>query len=238
MPTPMPRRRFTAGRGTASVEIRAAVPACGTGGGTGSLRGYAAVFYDPRRPAGTEYELFSDGELRVVERLDPHAFDRALRERQDVRALFNHEASQILGRTAAGTLRLSVDATGLRYEVDLPTSPPGQVVAEAVRRGDVTGSSFAFIPTREDWTEQGELVIVTVRDLDLFDVGPVTYPAYNGTSAGLGELDRSLPPPSLKKGKGTDLLAARRRLVDAYQQQYETTKLTLEKEAKRCTKPS
>jgi HK97 family phage prohead protease len=144
------------------------------------LVGYAAVFYDgtPR----TEFELYSG----LVERVQRGAFERAIGE-DDVRALFNHSENQILGRNTAKTLRLLEDKTGLRYEIDLPDTATGRDVATAVQRGDISGSSFAFRVKREQFTEVEEGA--TVRDIlevaPLYDVGPVTYPAYKATSAAM-----------------------------------------------------
>lgn len=144
-----------------------------------TLIGYAAVFHRPEHP-GTEYHIGSD----VVERIDRHAFDRAVRD-DDVRALFNHDASQILARTTAGTLRLSVDGRGLRYEIDLPDTSTGRMVRDAIQRGDVTGSSFGFVPTRVRWIDEPTRSIRLIEEASLVDVGPVTFPAYEATSATL-----------------------------------------------------
>ena len=75
------------------------------------IEGYAAVFYD-----GTERTEFRLGP-NMVERIHPGAFDEAFRD-DDVVALFNHDQSLIIGRRSAGTLRLSLDARGARYEID------------------------------------------------------------------------------------------------------------------------
>lgn len=144
----------------------------------GVLTGYAAVFYRSGDP-GTEYHLWED----CAERIGRTAFDRALRERQDVRAFFNHDESQVLGRVSAGTLRLSVDSVGLRYSVDLPDSSIGRDVAELVARGDVTGSSLMFFRRGFEETREGDRLILTITDVDLVEVGPVTFPAYKATTA-------------------------------------------------------
>lgn len=148
------------------------------------VRGYAAVFYDPSN-RGTEYRLWSN----CFERIRPGAFDRALAEKQDVRGLFNHDADWVLGRVSSGTLRLSSDATGLRYELDeSDSSPMWSSVASMIDRGDVDGSSFSFIPTSVTWeqaTIEGTTIDIRwVNDVDLFDVGPVTFPAYESASSG------------------------------------------------------
>lgn len=144
------------------------------------IAGYGAVFYSAS-DAGTEYRLWDDFRERIM----PGAFDRALRDRHDVRGLFNHDANQLLGRSAAGTMRLSVDQTGLRYEIDLPDTQLGRDLRELLERGDITGSSFAFAATRVVWIEERDLTIRQVEEVDLYDVGPVTFPAYEATTAGV-----------------------------------------------------
>ncbi|AMV23431.1 Caudovirus prohead protease [Gemmata sp. SH-PL17] len=160
------------------------------------IAGYAAVFYRADDPA-TEYEMWAADSYgpRVVERIMPRAFDKAIKE-DDVRGLFNHDSAVVLGRSGAGTLRLSVDSVGLRYEIDPPDTQAARDLIKSLQRGDISGSSFAFYPrdtSRRDVAaidgKPAELVIER-NDLQLFDVGPVTFPAYTGASAGVrsGEL--------------------------------------------------
>lgn len=158
--------------------------------GIGTVEGYAAVFH-AEGDEGTEYELWSDPIMRAVERVARGAFSRAIREGDDCRACFNHDANQLLGRTVSGTLRLEEDGRGLRYEADLPDTQLGRDVAELVGRGDVTGSSFGFVVEQESWRESEEeggrrVAVRTIEGVRLLDVGPVTYPAYSGTSAAGG----------------------------------------------------
>ena len=111
------------------------------------IRGYGAVYYDEKEN-GSEYWLWDD----IVERIKPGAFTKVLYEKQDVRALFNHDPNHVLGRTVSGTLRLSSDAVGLYYEADeSPNDPTWLSVAEKINRGDVSGSSFGFIPSITQW---------------------------------------------------------------------------------------
>ena len=144
------------------------------------ITGYAAVFYRAANP-GTQYELMSD----MYERIDRSAFNRALSEKDDARALFNHDPNFLLGRASAGTLRLSVDDIGLRYENDLPDTQVGRDLATSIERGDLTGSSFGFRVKSQTWTEEEGRDIRTINEVELFDVGPVTYPAYDATTTGL-----------------------------------------------------
>ena len=144
------------------------------------LTGYAAVFYRAG-DAGTEFQLWEG----FRERVSPAAFDRAMKEKHDVRAAFNHDSDHVLGRTTSGTLRLSTDKIGLKYQVDLPDTQIGRDVAELVSRGDITGSSFAFEILSEKRSKDGGTEIRSIEDVRLFDVGPVTYPAYEATSVAL-----------------------------------------------------
>jgi len=175
--------------GTAKLEQRAEGDE-----GLPTITGYGAVFYREDDP-GTEYKFegFWD---KFAERIMPSAFDNAIKE-DDVRGLFNHNPSMILGRTSAGTMNLSVDATGLRYDITPPDTQAGRDVVEAIRRGDINGSSFTFVAEDVTYREQKQeddsiLVIRELHRAKLYDVGPVTFPAYESSTAGVrsaGELD-------------------------------------------------
>jgi HK97 family phage prohead protease len=105
-----------------------------------------------------------------VEVLAPGAFDRALNENHDVRALIDHNPTLILGRTASGTLRLAVDGTGLMVENDLPDTQAARDLMVSMERGDVTGMSFGFrvMPDGDHWARDEEGALVrTVNDLEL-----------------------------------------------------------------------
>jgi len=148
------------------------------------IAGLAAVYYDAADP-GTEYQLWWG---RIFERIMPGAFDRVLGENPDVRGLVNHDPNQLLGRTTADTLRLSASERGLAYEIDPPDTGPGRDIVELLRRRDITGSSFAFTVQREEWEtdKENDREIRKILEIDqLYDVGPVTYPAYESTEAAL-----------------------------------------------------
>ncbi len=145
-----------------------------------SIHGYGAVFYRADDP-GTEYWLWYD----MVERIMPGAFDSAIQKNADVRSLFNHDSNLLLGRTSSNTLALSVDATGLRYDVTPPNARAD--VLEAVQRKDVDGASFMFFPLESVWREERrEDITIWIReitDVELLEVGPVVWPAYESTTA-------------------------------------------------------
>jgi len=119
----------------------------------------------------------------------PGAFKRALENKADVRCLVNHDNSQILGRTKSGTLTLSDSPEGLRFLCQLnPESEAHRNVYAAVQRGDLDQCSFAFTPVSDkyenimDATTGRSYSRRTVKDLNLFDISVVTFPAYpNGT---------------------------------------------------------
>jgi HK97 family phage prohead protease len=144
------------------------------------VTGIAAPFYQAG-DQGTEYWLDED----LVERIMPGCFDRACRE-CDVRMLFNHDPSFVLGRTRAGTLALTTDSVGLRYRVQLPDTQVARDLATSIRRGDITGSSFAFVPYPGGarYRNEGKVTIRELTSVQLFDVSVVTYPAYGSTTAG------------------------------------------------------
>ena len=143
--------------------------------------GYAAVFHRDG-DAGTEYQLFPG----LVERIAPTAFTRSVVEDQDdIRALINHDDGCILGRTSAGTCKVTVDARGLRYEIDPPDTQYARDVMVSIARGDISGSSFGF-NARKDSIQPGEdYDIRLLEDVKLFDVGPVVSPAYTAASTGI-----------------------------------------------------
>jgi len=120
-----------------------------------------------------------------IERIDPGAFGivaerRGRRRPLETRALWNHDANYPLARYP-GTLSMSVDEVGLRYEFPVPDTTYGQDIASNIRAGIVKGSSFSFtVPSGGDaWSvEDGRSVRVINRIDSLLDVGPVTFPAY------------------------------------------------------------
>jgi uncharacterized protein len=203
-------RRLTAAPATGAITLR-------ENGKGNTITGYAAVFYRPG-DSGTEYQL----QPGVVEHIAPEAFSKALRDRQDARGLFNHDANQLLGRVGSGTVRLAADAKGLRYEIDAPDTQLGQDLRVLVGRGDLFGSSFSFVVGDDFWSEaKGGVVIRTIREVDrLFDVGPVVFPAYEGTTTGLRTdgsqygTDAESVAARLRQLKEQDAVAIRLRVLE------------------------
>lgn len=153
----------------------------------GTLVGYAAIWYDGT--PGSEYRT-----AEWVERIRKGAFARSLATGGDVVATLNHNYSDLLGRLLSSTLVIGEDDTGLRYENVLPNTSIGRDVAELAARGDLRGSSFRFYPVAWDTGREGDVAVYTLTDVDLVELGPVTTPAYEGTSAGLRYAsDEALP---------------------------------------------
>lgn len=147
-----------------SIEIR-------NDDGENRIAGYAAVF-----------DKLSENLGGFREKIAPGAFDPVIND--DVRALIDHQSHLILGRTCAKTLQLEIDATGLHYRIDPPDTQYAKDLTESIKRGDVTQSSFAFWVDEDSWDEDDDgRVIRTIKKFKrLYDVSPVTYPAYPDTT--------------------------------------------------------
>ena len=162
-----------------SIEIRQAED----GSESRTIEGHAAVFEQLSQEMG-----FFEPWVEVIER---GAFDSVLD--QDVRALFNHGPDSILGRTTAGTLTLSINERGLYYKIDSPNTTVANDLRESIRRKDITQSSFAFRVANGGayWEERSDGMAVRhiTKIEQLFDVSPVTYPAYEGTDVARRSLD-------------------------------------------------
>ena len=140
------------------------------------IKGYASVFNSLSEDLGG-----------FREQIASDAFDACLASNCDCRALFNHDPNMVLGRTTAGTLKLTADSTGLAYEIDPPDTQVARDLMTSMKRGDIDQSSFGFYCLDDTWdldTETNAL-IRTVRKATVFDVSPVTYPAYTATSSGI-----------------------------------------------------
>ena len=143
------------------------------------ISGYAAVFYREGDKA-TEYQLFTD----LYERILPGAFAEAVKQ-DDVRALLNHDPNLLLARSGKG-LTLKEDNVGLWYEFPVDENDPDHLRTVAkLERGDLSGSSFGFIPVERRFLEQKDFDVVELVKVRLFDVSPATFPAYEGTSVGI-----------------------------------------------------
>ncbi len=135
------------------------------------IQGHAAVFGQLSEDLGGFREKVAKG-----------AFTKTLKE-ADVRALWNHDSNYVLGRNRSGTLRLAEDKEGLSVEIDPPDTTWAKDLLTSMERGDVDQMSFGFRVVKEEWDDSDKANVVrTLSEVELFDVSPVTYPAYPQTS--------------------------------------------------------
>lgn len=141
------------------------------------IAGYAAVFNSAADIGGSFREIVAPG-----------AFTNTLRD-ADVRAYFDHDRGRILGRTKAGTLRLSEDERGLAVEIDLPATTDGADLEVLLARGDIDGMSFGFRVRHDEWDETTTPPTRTIHEVQLREVSVVSEPAYGDTSIALRALE-------------------------------------------------
>jgi HK97 family phage prohead protease len=142
------------------------------------IEGYAAVF-----------NQLSDDLGGFREMVMPGAFSENLGTNPDVRALFNHDSNLVLGRTRSKTLTLDEDDKGLHFNVTLPDTQAARDLLTSIERGDVDQCSFGFVVKKQKWAEDdnedragGRSLVRELHAVELFDVSPVTFPAYPQTS--------------------------------------------------------
>lgn len=153
---------------------------------------------------------------KFVERVAKGAFSRSLSEKDEIVAFWAHKSHMILGSTKAGTLELTEDDVGLRYKIVPPDNTWGRDAVESIRRGDVSGTSFAFYVRKDDWEYLAEedLYQRTLLDVDLIEISPTPLPAYPDSEAQISErslnaeskdklqnLKRSVKGPNLEQQK-------------------------------------
>jgi len=168
------------------VELRQIQTRVAVGEGR-KLKGYAVRYND----RSTHY--IAPG---TKERFAPNAFAKTLGSGADVRALFEHKAENLLGRTSSGTLQLRSDDDGLSFDLSLPDTQLGRDVYELTKRGDIRGMSFGFQCTDDAFSkeyddEDGEegfgdgeqmCIVRTVRAANLLEISAVSEPCYETTS--------------------------------------------------------
>jgi HK97 family phage prohead protease len=136
------------------------------------LEGHAAVFNSRSGDLGGFVEVIQEG-----------AFTDAIETGQDVRMLVGHDPDKIVARTKSGTLSLSEDDIGLHIRGDVAKTSVGNDLLVSVNRGDIDQMSFAFSVADDGvrWDFDREPAVRYITKADLFDVSPVTYPAYDAT---------------------------------------------------------
>lgn len=154
-----------------------------------------------------------------------HLLDRPVGDAgPDVLGLFNHDENMVLARTTSGTLRLSKTPEGLEYTMELPDTQLARDLAVLLRRGDVSGASFAFSCRSggEAWSKDTDGTMVrTISSADLYDVSVVTRPAYPKSTAAMRSLEEwqrqhgDARPDADKSAKDAAAAALRRMQAEA-----------------------
>lgn len=145
-----------------------------TSGDAPAIVGYAAVF-----------NVLSNELWGFREKIAPGAFAASVAE-DDIRALWQHDTAHVLGRTKSGTLRLVEDEVGLQVRITPPDTQAGRDALISIGRGDVDAMSFGFRTLDDEWEEKADgLVVRTLKKAKLYEVSPVTFPAYSATTVGV-----------------------------------------------------
>lgn len=149
-------------------------------GRLGTFHGYAAIF--------NENTTIRSWEGEFVERIAPGAFRKTLEERgSKVKALFNHGFDPQIGDKPLGRIDvLREDERGLYVEFGFDDTSYNRDLVASLRSGALDGMSFQFSVVKDDWDHpDADLPVRTLREVKLYEVGPVTFPAYEATEAGV-----------------------------------------------------
>lgn len=144
-------------------------------GGT-CIEGHAAVFDSWSETLG--------GIFPFKEKVRKGAFAESI-GRDDIRALFNHDPNYVLGRNRAGTLELVEDDVGLRVRITPPDTSWARDITTSIRRGDISQMSIGFVVEDDEWSSKDGIDTRELKKVRLFDVSPVTFPAYTATDVGV-----------------------------------------------------
>lgn len=140
------------------------------------IEGHAAVFDKWSETLG--------GIFPFKEKVKRGAFMDSL-EKDDIRALFNHDPNYVLGRNKSGTLELREDAEGLLVRITPPNTQWARDLQVSIERGDINQMSFGFMVEEDEWRSEDGYDVRELRKVKLYDVSPVTYPAYTATDVGV-----------------------------------------------------
>ncbi len=140
------------------------------------IEGYASVFDSWSEELG--------GEFPFRERVVKGAFEESI-QRDDIRALFNHDPNYVLGRNTSNTLSLEEDEKGLRVRITPPQTQWAKDLLVSIKRGDITQMSFGFTVILDRWSYEDNIDIRELLKVKLYDVSPVTFPAYSQTECGI-----------------------------------------------------
>lgn len=144
--------------------------------GVTCIEGHAAVFDSWSETLG--------GIFPFKEKVRKGAFAESI-GKDDIRALFNHDPNYVLGRNRAGTLELVEDDVGLRVRITPPDTGWARDITTSIRRGDISQMSIGFVVEDDEWSSKDGIDTRELKKVRLFDVSPVTFPAYTATDVGV-----------------------------------------------------
>jgi HK97 family phage prohead protease len=185
MPATKPQTEVRERRAIAvtGLELRSAT---GTDNGR-TAAGYAALFGVRSDVGGYWTEEIASG-----------AFAKSLSE-DDILALHSHDTGRVVGRTGAGTLTLREDSKGLAFENELPNTTDGNDLVVQIERRDVSGMSFGFIATKQEWDETVDPPHRTILEARLFEITYSAFPQYTETEVDLRSLEEARKSAALER---------------------------------------
>ena len=145
-------------------------------GGVSVIEGHAAVFDSWSETLGNIFPF-----KEIVRK---GAFKDSI-GKDDIRALFNHDPNYVLGRNRSGTLELTEDEVGLRVRITPPDTTWARDLQASIKRGDISQMSIGFIVEDDEWSTRSGMDVRELKRVQLFDVSPVTFPAYTATDVGI-----------------------------------------------------
>lgn len=140
------------------------------------IEGHAAVFDSWSETLGGYYPF--------KEKVRKNAFKKSI-DTDDIRALFNHDSNHVLGRNKAGTLELVEDDKGLLVRIYPPDTALARDLLVSISRGDISQMSFGFVVEKDEWSTENGIDTRELTQVKLYDVSPVTFPAYTQTDVGV-----------------------------------------------------
>lgn len=156
------------------------------------IEGHAAVF--------NSWSEMLGGLFPFKEIVRKYAFKETI-QNDDIRALFNHDPNYVLGRNKSNTLYLEEDEVGLRVKITPPNTTYAKDLVESIKRGDVSQMSIGFIVLDDSWGTVDGVDTREIKKVKLFDVSPVTFPAYQETDVGIRGLEEYQKYKNSKENK-------------------------------------
>ena len=170
-------------RGIASLECRSLSDQDKAAGFVGVIAGSIPFNADSQVMQRRD----KSGKVRpFVERIASNAFAKSLAEDRDIVATAGHADDPLSAFAIFGeNLTITTTERSMDWEAKVPDTQAGRDLMTLVDMGIIKGTSFEFLPREngETWEKRGvDMDVRTITDARLFEVNPVKWPAYLGTS--------------------------------------------------------